>query len=192
MVWVVKNSSGANYGGGATDYVWVADEPSATHSPIYNAPQNPAPAGVAPTGYNGVPAEEQHTPPASPAGDPAPSATTGTSGADTFVLDRGTLAAATATPPAPLQIQGFNAAQGDTLDFSAVLAASYAPLSADTVQLRLTDHGGAAAALEFNVGAANHAFWVAVAQLDGIHAGDAVNVSLDAGHTLHLTALWAV
>src|SRR4051812_29439841 len=121
MVWVIKNSSGANsadYSAGATDYVWVADEPSAAQPALYNAPQSPAPVGIALAGYEGVPAEEQHTPATLLASDPGPSAATGTtsavatagtSAADVFVLDRGTLAAATAVPPAPLQIHGLNA-----------------------------------------------------------------------------------
>jgi hypothetical protein len=192
MVWVLKNSAGADaqdYDGAAPDYVWVADESSAASFPAYNGLPSVAGASTEATS-----AASTGTQPAAAiaASDPHQSATTGTSGPDVFVLDRGTVTAAMATPPSPVEIQGFSAAQGDKIDFSAVLAASYAPLSADSAQLRVTDHGGAAAALEFNVGNASHAFWVSVAQLDGIHVGDAVNVSLDAAHTVHLTALWAV
>jgi large repetitive protein len=192
MVWVLKNSAGANasdYYGAAPDYVWVVDESSAASFPAYNG--SPSAAGASTEAPGAAPTATQTVAPA-PASDPHVSAAAGTSGADVFALDRGAVAAAMATPPSPVQIQGFSAAQGDKIDFSAVLAASYAPLSADSAQLRVTDHGGAAASLEFNVGNASHAFWVSLAQLDGIHASDAVNVSLDAAHTVHLTALWAI
>jgi hypothetical protein len=126
-------------------------------------------------------------------GTPAALAIDGTPGPDVFVLDKSTLAAATAVPPSVVLIPDYKASEGDLIDFSSLLQVSYAPLPADAVQLRVAEDASAAfATLQLNVGSAANPFWTAVAKLDGVHAGDAVHVSLDATHTVHLSAGWLV
>ena len=114
-------------------------------------------------------------------------------GPDIFVLDKTTLSAATAVPPSIALISDYKASDGDLIDFSSLLQISYAPLSADAVQIRVAEDVSATfATLQLNVGNAANPFWTAVAKLDGVHAGDAVNVLLDATHTVHLSAGWLV
>jgi hypothetical protein len=126
-------------------------------------------------------------------GNPAPLAIAGTPGPDVFVLDKTTLAAATAVPPSFPLIPDYKASEGDLIDFSSLSQVSYAPLPADAVQLRVAEDASAAfATLQLNVGSVANPFWTTVAQLDGLHAGDAVHVSLDATHTVHLSAGWLV
>ena len=119
---------------------------------------------------------------------PAPAAV-GTPGADVFPLNIATLNAAVAPAPQLAQITGYSASQGDVIDFSAILRGSYAPLTPDTTQLRVTA-SSTSATLDFNIGTAEHPHWTELATLDGVHAGDTVNVALDATHTVHLQASW--
>ena len=116
---------------------------------------------------------------------------TGTPGADVFVVAIATLTAAVAPTPALAEISGYSATQGDVIDFSAILRGSYAPLTADSAQLRITqDASGTFATLDFNVGTAQDPHWTALAKLDGVQIGDAVNVALDATHTVQLNSAW--
>jgi hypothetical protein len=104
-------------------------------------------------------------------------AITGTPAADTFVIDQAALLAAVAPTPTVLQITGYSAAQGDIVDFSpqipgtqlteASLRAAVNPAGA-AVQV-LTDRGD----------------WVSVAQLDGVTAGNTVNVQDGATDVVH-------
>lgn len=130
---------------------------------------------------------------ASESAAPAPAlpSVVGTPGADVFAVDIATLNAAVAVPPAVLPITGYSAAQGDVIDFSAILRGSYAPLTPDSTQLRVTEAAsGNSATLDFNVGTAQHPHWVALAALDGVHAGDTIKVALDANHTVELHSAW--
>src|SRR5262249_58889770 len=86
-------------------------------------------------------------------------------------------------------VVGYSAEQGDTLDFSALAQASMpsgvaAALASGDLRVA-EDAGGAFATLQVH----NGSDWLSVAQLDGAHAGDAVNVTLDAAHVAHLQAL---
>jgi hypothetical protein len=126
-------------------------------------------------------------------GRTTPPAIAATSGPDIFVLDKSTLADAMAFPPSVRPVPDYKAAEGDLIDFSSLLQVSFAPLTPDAVQLRVAEDSGATfATLQLNVRSAADPFWTTVAKLDGVHAGDAVNVALDATHTVHLSAGWMV
>jgi hypothetical protein len=178
-------------------YAWSLDAPTGSQGgfPIAAAPA----AGDALVSIDGSPLQP------AVAGAPGPDvfastdispvqpAAAGTPGPDVFALDRTALVAATAVPPSIALISDYKAAQGDVIDFSSVLQASYAPLPADNVQLRVAEDAGAAfATLQLNAGSATSPFWLGLAKLDGVHLGDAVNISLDATHMVHLNATWLV
>jgi hypothetical protein len=115
----------------------------------------------------------------------------GTAGADAFVLDASVVASAAGFGLALPHIEGYSAAQGDTLDFSALTPAELpgglaAALASGDVRVA-EDASGAYATLQVHAGTGADD-WSSVAQLDGVHAGDAVNVALDAAHVLHLHA----
>jgi hypothetical protein len=170
---------------GAAPYVWFADQAAVAQPQSANAPESQVAESNTEASTN--------APEAAPAMSAVPgqAAVTGTPNADVFPLDIGTLTAAVAPTPALAQISGYSAAQGDVVDFSAILRGSYAPMTADSAQLRVTaDTSGAFATLDFNVGTAQNPHWTALAKLDGVHVGDAVNVALDAAHTVQLHAAW--
>lgn len=122
---------------------------------------------------------------------PLQSAASGTAGADTFALDIKILTAAVAQPSVLAEISGYSAAQGDVIAFADILRGCYAPLTPETTQLRVTeDASGTFATLDFNAGSAQDPRWTALARLDGVQLGDAVNVALDATHTVELHAAW--
>jgi len=126
-------------------------------------------------------------------GHTVPPAIAAASEPDIFVLDKSTLANAMAVPPSVRPIPDYKAAEGDLIDFSSLLQVSFTPLTPDGVQLRVAEDASAAfATLQLNVRSAADPFWTTVARLDGVHAGDAVNVALDATHTVHLSAGWLV
>ena len=162
---------------------------------IWPGDQTPAPQALGATDMQ-APAEDAGV--ASP-GDPAPAtpavsaqpAVSGTPGADTFALDIATVQAAVAPSPVLAEISGYSAAQGDVIDFSAILRGSYAPLTPDTTQVRVTeDASGSFATLDFNAGTTQNPHWTALARLDGVQLGEAVNVALDATHTVQLHSAW--
>jgi VCBS repeat-containing protein len=108
---------------------------------------------------------------------------TGTSGADTFVI---TSAAAS------VHIADYSAAQGDAFDFSGLQVA-------DAAKVRvIEDASDAFATLQIDIGAdgpimrgagaAPASHWVSVAQVDGVHAGDAIDVWLNPAQIAHLHA----
>jgi large repetitive protein len=123
----------------------------------------------------------------------------GGAGADTFVFGPDIhLASATAPTAQPItHVADYSAAQGDTFDFSALTTAFHASGIADNSLVRaVEDSSGTFATLQLNTtpdqpaafGAAPQAGvpnWVNVAQLDGAHAGDAVNVLLDSHLAVH-------
>jgi large repetitive protein len=127
----------------------------------------------------------------------------GGGGADNFVFGPDIhLGSATAPSAQPItHVADYSAAQGDTFDFSALTSAFHASGIADNSLVRaVEDSSGTFATLQLNTthdqpagfgtpvqaGVPN---WVNVAQIDGAHAGDAVNVVLDshlAVHTAHI------
>jgi hypothetical protein len=125
----------------------------------------------------------------------------GGAGADSFVFGPDIHLATLAAPAAqPLtHVADYSAAQGDTLDFSALTSAFHNWNIGDASMVRVVeDQGGAFAMVQINTtpaapmqrgvaAAAPH--WTNVAQLDGAHSGDAVNVLVDnhgAAHLAHL------
>jgi len=176
------------YGSDADGYVWSPDESGDVQAKTPSAGGEPSGNGEA-----SVPAASGNAIGVPPQGYPAQPAIAGTAGADVFVLDKVALAFATAPVPAPVQIAGYSAAQGDVLDVSGILRVPPGLLSAETVPLRVTEDGSAAfSTLELSLGSQPGSLWIALAELDGVLAGDAVNVSLDATHTVELTAGWLV
>jgi hypothetical protein len=205
MAWIFKNPADAleffdaAAAGGETWYSWVVDHlPSLLPSPLnaldFQQPQNGADPQIgaagpdAPAAGPDAPAAVQIAAPTLAIGVSQP-AVAGTPGADVFPLDYAALLAAVAPLPTVAQISGYSAAQGDVVDVSAILRGSYAPLTADNAQVRVSEDASAAfATVDFNVGTAANPHWVALAKLDGVQAGDAVNVVLDATHTVALHA----
>jgi hypothetical protein len=104
----------------------------------------------------------------------------GGAGADTFVFEQLVLD----TPAPATHIAEYSALQGDIIDVSAIVTlpampvtrggAMPAPPAPDSMVRVSEGASGAFAALEVNT-----AGWTEVAQLDGVHAGDSVNVVLD-------------
>ena len=114
---------------------------------------------------------------------------TGGSAADKFVFDSAALADAKATTPVFDRVtdcdQGnsgsYSAAEGDQIDLSALLSAAYNHGSGQPVNslVRAVTSGSGANLQVDTDGAANGANWVTIAQLDGLHGGDTLNVILD-------------
>jgi|GEM_PF-3000612 len=110
-------------------------------------------------------------------------------GADAFVFDQTVLAT---VPTAPIaHIADYSALQGDIIDLSAMYAGALgqiylAQAGSGNLPVQLVeDASGTFATLEAYAGFAN---MTAIAQLDGVHAGDAVDVILDPAHVAHLHA----
>jgi hypothetical protein len=125
----------------------------------------------------------------------------GGAGADSFVfgpnIHLGTPAAPAAQPITHLA--DYSAAQGDSFDFSALTSAFHAWNVTDASLVRVVeDHSGTFATLQLNTTPGQVSImptlqvaptWVNVAQLDGAHAGDAVNVLVDSHAAIHLAHL---
>jgi hypothetical protein len=125
----------------------------------------------------------------------------GGGGADNFVFGSDIhLGSATAPAAQPItHVADYSAAQGDTFDFSALTSAFHFSGIADNSLVRaVEDSSGTFAMLQIDTspvlavgrGAATLPQtgvpnWVNVAQLDGAHAGDAVNVLLDSHLAVH-------
>ena len=113
----------------------------------------------------------------------------GGAGADNFVFGPNTPLNAP-TPAQITHVADYHAAQGDTFDFSAITSTFHNSSLSDALVVRaVEDASGKFAMLQVDhidatalPGAPN---WVNVAQLDGAHAGDAVNVLID-NHSLHM------
>ncbi len=112
------------------------------------------------------------------------------------------------TPTAPAgqpitHVADYSAAQGDTFDFTALTSAFHASSVSDTSLVRaVEDPSGTFATLQLNTTpetavtrggpapqAAGAATWTNVAQIDGAHAGDAVNVLVDSHTAIHLAQI---
>ena len=131
----------------------------------------------------------------------------GGAGADNFVfgpsIQLNAPAAAAAQPIT--HVADYSAAQGDTFDFSALTSAFHASNIADASLVRaVEDPSGTFATLQLNtnadaIGAASRAAaqpsavanWVNVAQIDGAHAGDPVDVLVDSHAAIHLAQIHA-
>jgi hypothetical protein len=197
MAWIFKNPTdiqdffAAVTGGSETFYSWFVDHtPSLPPWPLDATEVRPPQSGADSQfsqGGTDAPANLPIAVPLPTLGIASQAALSGTPGADVFPLGIGTVMAAVAPSPTLVQISGYNAAQGDVVDVSAVLRGSYAPLTADSAQVRVAEAASnAVATLDFNVGTAQNPHWVALAKLDGVQAGDTVNIVLDTSHTVEL------
>jgi hypothetical protein len=117
----------------------------------------------------------------------------GSAGADNFVF--GSSIQLDAPTPAPItHVANYSAAQGDTFDFSALTSAFHNSSVSDSLVVRaVEDASGKFATLQVDhidpMGLPSAPNWVSVAQLDGAHSGDAVNVLIDNNHSVHLAQI---
>jgi Ca2+-binding RTX toxin-like protein len=116
----------------------------------------------------------------------------GGAGADNFVFGP-SIQLNAPTPAQITHVADYHAAEGDTFDFSALTSAFHNSGVNDSLVVRaVEDASGKFATLQVDTtamglfpGAPN---WVNVAQLDGAHSGDAVNVVID-NHSVHLAQI---
>jgi VCBS repeat-containing protein len=113
----------------------------------------------------------------------------GGAGADTFVFKAPVLATSMPTT----HIADYHAAEGDTFDFSAITSEFHNSSVSDSLVVRaVEDASGKFATLQVDhidpMGLPSAPNWVNVAQLDGAHAGDTVNVLID-NHSVHLAQI---
>jgi hypothetical protein len=130
----------------------------------------------------------------------------GGAGADNFVfgpnIQLGTPTAPAAQPIT--HVADYSATQGDTFDFTALTSAFHASNVSDASLVRaVEDPSGTFATLQLNTTpetaatrgggfappAAGATTWTNVAQIDGAHAGDAVNVLVDSHAAIHLAQI---
>jgi len=116
----------------------------------------------------------------------------GGAGADNFVFAHVDVHAA--TPPPITDVADYSFAQGDTFDFSALTSPLHASSVSDALMVRaLEDPSGSFATLQVNTGDCSLGLkvsnWVSVVQLDGAHAGDAINVLVDSHSAIHLAQI---
>jgi Ca2+-binding RTX toxin-like protein len=117
----------------------------------------------------------------------------GGAGADNFVFGPGIQLNAP-TPAQVTHVADYSAAQGDTFDFSALTSAFHNSSVSDSLVVRaVEDASGKFAMLQVDhidpMGLPSAPNWVNVAQLDGAHAGDAVNILIDSNHSVHLAQI---
>jgi hypothetical protein len=117
----------------------------------------------------------------------------GGAGADNFVFGPSTPLNAP-TPAQITHVADYHAAQGDTFDFSAITSAFHNSGVNDSLVVRaVEDASGKFATLQVDhidpMGLPSAPNWVNVAQLDGAHSGDAVNVLIDNNHSVHLAQI---
>jgi Ca2+-binding RTX toxin-like protein len=138
-------------------------------------------------------------------GGPGQDTLTGGGGADHFVFDHNAWADATASTPQIDHVTDYSAAQGDVFDFSTLTSAFHNSSASDVDLVRaVEDASGKFATLQINTSAngsidpymlptiapaATTASWVSVAQLDGVHASDPVNVLVDSHSAVHLAQI---
>ncbi len=122
----------------------------------------------------------------------------GGAGADRFVFDSFAYTDATAATPFVDHITdydrgnsgAYSAAEGDQINLSALVSAAYGSGQAVGALVRVVENGdGTGALVQVDVdGTGTGSHWTTIAQLDGIHLGDTVNVILSssqpAGTTL--------
>jgi VCBS repeat-containing protein len=116
----------------------------------------------------------------------------GGAGADNFVFGPSTPLNAP-TPAQLTHVADYHAAEGDTFDFSAITLQFHNSGANDALVVRaVEDASGKFATLQVDhidpAGLPSAPNWVNVAQLDGAHAGDAVNILID-NHSVHLAQI---
>jgi hypothetical protein len=116
----------------------------------------------------------------------------GGAGADNFVFGPATPLNAP-TPAQVTHVADYHAAEGDTFDFSAITSAFHNSSVNDSLVVRaVEDASGKFAMLQVDhidpMAMPSAPNWVNVAQLDGAHAGDSVNVLID-NHSVHLAQI---
>jgi VCBS repeat-containing protein len=118
----------------------------------------------------------------------------GGAGADNFVFGPAILQPTASAPAAAAHIADYSALQGDTIDVSALLGYAQGMKVSDAMLAHAQeDASGGFATLQVNTDAGHGGNWVDIAQLDGVHAGDVVNVVLDPARATHqIHAEWLV
>jgi hypothetical protein len=116
----------------------------------------------------------------------------GTAGADNFVFANVSIQGP--TPPPITHVANYSFAQGDTFDFSALTSQSHGWQVGDASVVRAVEGAGGAAMLQVNtvdssMGTKVGSNWVSVAEIDGAHIGDTVNVLIDSNAAVHLAQL---
>jgi hypothetical protein len=117
----------------------------------------------------------------------------GGAGADNFVFGP-SIQLNAPTPAQITHVADYSAAHGDTFDFSAITSAFHNSGASDALVVRaVEDASGKFAMLQVDhidpMGLPSAPNWVDVAQLDGAHAGDSVNVLIDSHHSVHLAQI---
>jgi large repetitive protein len=117
----------------------------------------------------------------------------GGAGADNFVFGP-SIQLNAPTPAQITHVADYHAAEGDTFDFSALTSAFHNSGVNDSLVVRaVEDASGKFATLQVDhidpMGLPSAPNWVNVAQLDGAHAGDPVNVLIDSNHSVHLAQI---
>ena len=116
----------------------------------------------------------------------------GGAGADKFVFGPATPLDAP-TPAQITHVADYHAAEGDSFDFSAITSQFHNSSVSDAMVVRaVEDASGRFATLQVDhfgaAGLLSAPNWVNVAQIDGAHAGDTVNVLIDS-HSVHLAQI---
>jgi hypothetical protein len=116
----------------------------------------------------------------------------GGAGADNFVFGPATALNAP-TPAQVTHVVDYDAAEGDSFDFSAITSAFHDSSVSDALVVRaVEDASGKFAMLQVDhidpMGLPSAPNWVNVAQLDGAHAGDNVNIWID-NDSVHLAQI---
>jgi hypothetical protein len=116
----------------------------------------------------------------------------GGAGADNFVFGP-SIQLNAPTPAQVTHVADYSAAQGDSFDFSAITSAFHNSSVNDSLVVRaVEDASGKFATLQVDhidpMGLPSAPNWVNVAQIDGAHAGDAVNILID-NHSVHLAQI---
>jgi hypothetical protein len=116
----------------------------------------------------------------------------GGAGADAFVFGP-SIQLNAPTPAQVTHVADYSAAQADTFDFTALTSAFHNSNVSDSLVVRaVEDASGKFATLQVDhinpMGLPSAPNWVSVAQLDGAHAGDAVNILID-NHSVHVAQI---
>jgi hypothetical protein len=116
----------------------------------------------------------------------------GTAGADNFVFANVSVQGPAAPPIT--HVANYSFAQGDTFDFSALTSQSHGWEVGDASVVRAIEGAGGAAMLQVNtvdssMGSKVGSNWVSVAEIDGAHIGDTVNVLIDSNAAVHLAQI---
>jgi len=116
----------------------------------------------------------------------------GTAGADNFVFANVSVQGPAAPPIT--HVANYSFAQGDTFDFSALTSQSHGWQVGDASVVRAVEGAGGAAMLQVNtvdssMGTKVGSNWVTVAEIDGAHLGDTVNVLIDSHSAIHVAQI---